>query len=115
MEITEKHCVALVEQQLAAYNERNVEAFCACYAEDVSVYKVGEENPFLKGIAAFHDRYKTLFSNSPNLHGTIKHRIVLPPFVVDEENVTGRLGADVHAVAIYQVGLKKIEKVWFVT
>ena len=49
----------LAAQQLAAYNEANLEAFVACYHEDVRVLNQDEET--LRGREAMRERYRKLF------------------------------------------------------
>jgi hypothetical protein len=49
----------LAAQQLAAYNEANLEAFVACYHEDVRVLDQDEET--LRGREAMRERYRELF------------------------------------------------------
>ena len=49
----------LAAQQLAAYNESDLEAFVACYHEDVRVLDQDEET--LRGRDAMRERYRDLF------------------------------------------------------
>jgi len=49
----------LAARQLLAYNAADLDAFVACYHEDIQVLD-GEEQT-LRGLAAFRDRYEGLF------------------------------------------------------
>jgi|GEM_PF-1395106 len=50
---------SLASTQLDAYNQADLDAFCACYADEVQVYRAGEV--ISEGAEAFRDRYKPLF------------------------------------------------------
>ncbi|TCO54040.1 nuclear transport factor 2 family protein [Actinocrispum wychmicini] len=106
----------IVAGQLAAYNRRDLEQFLSYYADPVRLcsFPSGEELADLSG-PAFRPRYQALFESSPNLRATVSSRITLGDIVIDEELVTGFMGdRTIQAVAIYQVGPDKIERVWFV-
>jgi hypothetical protein len=95
-----------VEEQLAAYNARELERFLACYAPDVVI-----EDPFgkhlMEGHEAMRAAYGMLFNNSPNLHCDVVNRIRVGSFAIDEERVTGRIVPgmldEVHAAVVYLV------------
>lgn len=103
----------LVEEQLKHYNNHDLEAFVQVFDEDVEVYVLGEKAPYMVGRDAMRERYGIRFQ-SKDLHARIIHRMIKGNTVIDHEEVTG-IGEDiVYAIAIYQVGEKAIEKVWFV-
>jgi hypothetical protein len=91
-----------VERQVRAYNERNLDQFLGCYAEDV-VFEDGDGAVLMRGREEVRERYGRLFASSPNLHGEIVTRIRIGSYVVDEERITGRPDGDAHAVAIYRL------------
>jgi len=91
-----------VERQVRAYNERNLEEFLACYAEDV-VVEDGDGAILMSGREEMRERYGRLFASSPDLHGEIVTRIRIGSYVVDEERITGRPDGELHAVAIYRL------------
>jgi hypothetical protein len=95
-----------VQEQVDAFNARDVERFLSAYAPDVTV-EDGAGNVTMEGHDAMRGMYGTLFAQSPNLHVRIAHRIRVGEYVVDEEYVTG-LNAEgsppeMHGVAIYRV------------
>ncbi|WP_371237738.1 nuclear transport factor 2 family protein [Streptomyces pimonensis] len=105
----------IVDGQLAAYNARDLKAFLDYYVEDVPVHAFpsGEVMTDRSG-PAFRERYATLFDSSPDLHAELVSRVVHGRLVIDQEVVTGFMGGDVRtAVALYEVGEDRIEKVWF--
>lgn len=105
-----------VEEQLRAYNTRNLDAFMACFTDDC-VVEGPDGNRLMSGSTEMRERYRQLFAASPALNAAITHRIRIGDHVIDEEAITGRLGqaaGDVrHAVAIYKIRDSKICHVRF--
>lgn len=104
---------APVARQLAAYNAHDLEGFCACYADDVELYRIHESVPYSSGMPALRDLYRARFSN-PDLKARIAHRIVKGSHVVDHEVVSGLGPEDIEVVAIYEVGDGLIRRVIFI-
>ncbi|MCD8502422.1 MAG: nuclear transport factor 2 family protein [Bacillaceae bacterium] len=76
------------QKQLEAYNNRDLEAFLACYSEDC-VVEDAEGKVLMANKEEMRTRYKELFEQSPDLHCRLVSRIVVGDYVLDEENVTG--------------------------
>lgn len=55
----EARLLALAAAQLDAYNRADLDAFCACYSNDVRVFRDGEL--ISEGAVAFRARYQALF------------------------------------------------------
>lgn len=91
-----------VERQVEAYNVGDVEAFVACYAQEV-VFEDADGSPQTAGRDEMRKRYGELFASSSSLHAEIHSRIRVGSYVVDEERVSGFPGGDIHAVAIYRL------------
>jgi hypothetical protein len=91
-----------VQSQLEAYNARDLEAFLACYTPDC-VIEDGEGSRMMAGHAEMRPRYAALFAGSPNLHCRIASRIRIGDYVLDEEEITGRVPDLRRAVAIYRI------------
>jgi len=108
--------VDVVQRQLDAYNRRDLEAFCAVFAEDAAIFELGAEAPSFAGKATIRERYRGLFANSPALNSAIVSRTALGRVVIDHEHVTGRNGStDVYEIiAIYEVEGGMIRRVHFV-
>jgi len=105
----------LAQQQLNAYNLRNLEAFLQPYAEDVRIYNfprqlVGE------GKAAMRNNYARLFENATALHCELVNRIVMGNTVFDHESVIFREGQEEpsRVTAMYRVQNGKIQEVYFI-
>lgn len=104
--------VEVVQQQLDAYNERDIDKFAATYAKEVKIYNY--PNNFLyEGRDVLYQNYATFFENTPDLYCEIKNRIIIGNKVIDEELVTVN-GASFSAVAIYEVENGLISKVTFI-
>jgi len=97
-----------VEEQLLAYNARDLERFIAAYSIDV-VIEDGENKLLMNGHNQMRESYGTMFATHPELHCKIVSRIKVGNYVVDEEEITGRgTPTPVHAVVIYRVNDDKI-------
>ena len=103
----------LVQQQLIAYNARNIEAFLEPYSDEVELYMF--PNQLLgKGKNFMRKDYAEMFKNTPNLHYDIKNRTVLGNTVIDHEVVSGFGSNHLEAIAIYEIKNDKIAKVYFI-
>lgn len=103
----------LVQQQLIAYNSRNIDAFLEPYSDDVELYMF--PNQLLgKGKDFMRKDYAEMFKNTPNLHCDIKNRTILGNTVIDHEIVSGFGPNNLEAIAIYEIKNDKIAKVYFI-
>lgn len=102
------------QAQLDAYNARDIGAFAPIYHEQVQLIDLQSGVAFCTSRSELIERYGKQFADHPELHCELVDRIVCPPFVIDEERVTG-LAADraVHAVATYEVRDGLIVRAWF--
>ncbi|HMQ00968.1 MAG TPA: nuclear transport factor 2 family protein [Cyclobacteriaceae bacterium] len=103
--------IRLADEQLHAYNNRDIEAFLKPYSDDVEVYTFPDKLQY-KGKEMMRNLYGKMFSETPDLHCTIKSRVVHNNYVIDEEEVI-KNGTSIHAVAIYLIEDNKIAKVYF--
>ena len=105
----------LAQAQLDAYNARDIEAFLACYCDDVKIYNYPDEL-VLQGQEAMRTRYSARFAD-PDLYAHVVNRIVQDDCAIDHEvirvNLPGGLGV-MHAIAIYRVQHGKIAEVRFI-
>lgn len=95
-----------VEEQLAAYNARDLGRFLACYAPGVVVEDTSGAR-LMDGREAMRATYAALFAESPDLHAEVVTRIRVGDFVIDEERVTSirlqGMPEQVHAAIVYSV------------
>jgi len=96
----------VVDRQLAAYRDRDLERFLACYAADVKV-KDFDGNVLMDGLEAMRGQYGPLFRDSPQLRVDIPRRIMAGDYVIDEEYGSGIVMAgfppEEHIAVVYRV------------
>lgn len=107
----------VVQKQLEAYNQRDIEAFMAVIDEEVSFRDYTTNQITLSGYAECKAYYADLFNASPNLHSTILNRTVFENKIIDHESITGRNGQKeiTELVLIYEVVNEKIIQVTVIT
>jgi imidazolonepropionase-like amidohydrolase len=105
---------ALVQQQLNAYNARNIEAFLAPYSDSIAIYNQTSGKLLMQGKEQMRQRYAAMFSKAPELHCQLVNRIVLGNTVIDQERITGVDAKPLEAVAIYTIQEGKIVKAAFI-
>ena len=103
---------SVVQEQLEAYNNRDIEAFTDTYANGIELYDF-PKSLNLKGKSKLAQRYVSFFEDTPDLHCEIQNRIVIGNKVIDHESVTvnGRL---INAIGINEVENGEIAKVTFI-
>lgn len=104
----------VVQAQLDAYDNGDIEAFLATYAPDIAIF----DHPStlkLAGHEQMREVYSRLFASAPELKTHISQRISIGAFVIDHETVTGTAdGVPRSVVAMYEVRDGLIANVWFV-
>jgi hypothetical protein len=105
----------LVQEQLDAYNARDLARFVATFADDVVVYRLPEVEPSLRGKEALAKHYAEHRFNLPDLHADLVSRIVMGNKVIDHECIHGVRDTPYEAAAIYEVRKGHISTVWFLS
>lgn len=104
----------LAQEQLDAYNNRDIESFILPYAEDVRVYTFPDQLMY-QGRDEMYGLYGRMFSRTPDLHCKLVNRIVMGNTVIDQEEVTiNKSETPVKAIAIYKIKNGKIAEVYFI-
>lgn len=103
----------LAQQQLNAYNLRNIEAFLEPYADNVELFEFPDK-PIGKGKEQMRKTYENMFIQVKDLHCEVTKRIVQGNTVIDHETVSGFGPQPVKAIAIYKIENNKIAKVYFI-
>ncbi len=101
----------LAQEQLDAYNNRDIDAFLKPFASNVKVYRYPNSLSY-EGIDNMRKRYEPFFKNTPDLNCKLLKRIVYKNQVIDHELVTIN-GRQINAVAIYTMKNGKITTVTF--
>lgn len=103
----------IAQRQLDAYNAHDLDAFCACFADDVVVALLVGNEILFEGKAKLRETYADRFGH-PNLHAKLVNRIACGRVVIDEEEVTGlNTPTPLHVIAIYEIEADLIRKVRF--
>ena len=106
--------VRIVQEQVRAYNARDLEWFAGLYAPNAAIHNLITGEVVGQGESYFRERYGQRFTTCPDLHATIHRRIAFGDYVIDyEEVVRKKADPTVQAVAIYRVAAGKIADVWF--
>lgn len=105
---------AVVQEQLDAYNARDIERFMRCWAPDCRYYAF-PYTLLAEGREQVRARHAERF-REPDLHGLLLQRMTLGSMVVDHERVVrnfpdGR--GEVEVMAIYEVEAGRIARAWF--
>lgn len=102
----------IVQKQLVAYNNRDIDGFMATYSSDVKLYSFPDKLNS-EGQVAMRNRYTSYFENTADLHCEIKKRIVIGNKVIDLEYITSN-GKNFSAIAVYEVKNGLIASVTFI-
>ncbi len=103
----------LAQQQLNAYNARNIDAFLEPYSDSVRIYGFPDKL-LMQGKAAMRQQYSGMFERVKELHCQLVNRIVQGDTVIDQESVTGFGDKPLKAIAIYKIKNGKIAEVYFI-
>lgn len=100
----------VVQDQLEAYNAKDIDAFMKVFAEDAALYRYGIDAPSAIGAKELREIYSEMFNESPDLYSEVINRTVIGNKVIDYEMITGRKGQKqaLMLVMIYQVENGKI-------
>ena len=103
----------IAQAQLDAYNAQDLEAHCACFADDVVVADLNGAVT-LQGIAAYRAKYVQVFADFPDNRAKLVNRICISDTVIDHEDVSrGPNGPTFQVAAIYTIAGGKIARVDF--
>jgi hypothetical protein len=104
----------LAQEQLEAYNNRDIEAFIIPYADDVRVFNFPDQLLY-QGKDELYGLYGRMFSRTPDLHCKLVKRMIMGNTVIDQEEVTiSKDEPPIRAIAIYKIKEGKIAEVYFI-
>jgi hypothetical protein len=105
--------VDIIDEQLAAYNARDLERFVRCYA-DTYVMQDGFGNSLCAGPDGLRALFGAVFAGSPALHCELVSRMQAGAWTVDQEHITGFVltgfPEENHAVVAHHVADGKIDR-----
>lgn len=103
-----------MQAQLDAFNNRDLDAFLACYAPDV-VIEGPDGAVLMRGHEQMRAMYGQLFAQSPALHCAVSGRIRVGHYAIDEEHTTGFVfegyPTEMHAAVICRLDGERIAHV----
>jgi hypothetical protein len=105
--------IDVVQAQLDAYNDQDLDAYCAAFAEGVIVADLNG-GMTVQGIEAYRAKYVQVFKDFPQNKAELVNRIAVGATVVDHERVIRRPGGETfEVIAIYTLADGKIVRVDF--
>jgi hypothetical protein len=105
----------LAEDQLVAYNNRDIEAFLLPYSDSVKIFRFPNVLQY-QGKETMRKQYGKMFEDLPDLHCELVNRMMMGNTVIDQESVVFRKDQPkVHAIAIYKIRNNKIQEVYFIS
>ena len=78
----------IVQQQLDAYNQRDIDGFMDLFGEEATLVNQSDGKVLGQGKPEVRELYTNLFEQSLVLHSTLKNRMVLGNTVIDHESIT---------------------------
>lgn len=107
----------LVQEQLEAYNKRDLDEFLKPFSDSVKVYNNLRDFNY-QGIDKMRENYANWFDGLDTLNCQIVNRISAGNTVIDYERLTFKRkngeGNTSETIAIYRIGDDKIQEVTFV-
>lgn len=104
--------VDVVQHQVDAYNERDLDRFVSTYSGSIAIYRMPSVEPGISGKAQLAEFYSTQRFNLPGLRAEIVNRIALGNKVIDHERIWGVRADPFEIAVIYEVVGELIERVW---
>ena len=110
----EADIVRPVQEQLDAYNAKDIDRFMRCWADGCQYYAFPSQL-LAEGAEQIRQRHVERF-REPHLHGRLIHRVSVGNLVIDREVVTRDFPegqGEVDVIAIYEIEAGKVGKAWF--
>lgn len=105
---------AVVQEQVDAYNARDLERFLACHTPDAVILD-SFGSVIYSGLDEMRAGYGPMMEDNPTLHVETPTRLLVGEWVIDEEVVSGITAEgyppETRAVTAYQVVSGKIQRV----
>lgn len=100
----------IVQEQLDAYNDRDIERFIAVFSDDIELWTLGDSIPSVKGLFSVRKVYGDLFESNQDLYSEVLNRSVIGNKVIDYEKIEGlkKDGEIYYLVMVYEIKDGKI-------
>lgn len=103
----------IVQRQLDAYNAHDLDAFTACFSDDVRLYRMPEPAPNTVGKVALRAFYAEHRFSIPSLRAELVNRTAFGDKVADHERIHGLSTKPIEMMAVYQMRDGAIVNAWF--
>jgi hypothetical protein len=103
----------VVQRQVEAYNNRDLDAFVACYSDSVEIFRMPAAEAMLSGRKQLAEFYASQRFGIAGLNAEILDRVVSGNKVVDHERIHGLRSDSMEVIAVYDVVEGLIRRVWF--
>ena len=103
----------VVNEQLRAYNARDIDAFAATYSEDICTYDMPHAKVMVRGKKDLVERYGNGTFKREGLRAEILSRTVIGNKVIDHEKTWGIQAEPVECAVVYEVHEGLITAAWF--
>ena len=103
----------IANQQLIAYNNRDLDVYCALFDDNAEVIDLPGSTTLARGIDEIRIMYEARFS-TPDLLCKVHAHSDIGNFAVDRETVYGLPGGPVDVLAMYEVIDDKIQRLFFI-
>ena len=105
---------SVVDKQIKAYNEQNIEDFLDCYSDEIQVYMLESNQKLTDGKDQLKATMLGSFKSNPNAETLVESRITQNNIVIDVETILGYIeNKIIRAIAIYEITDSRISKLWF--
>lgn len=97
-------CAALVQRQLDAYNDKNIDAWLSTYAKGAKQFSLHGEC-LATGHEEMRQRIAVRFTE-PDLHARLLNRVVMENIVVDHEVITRNFPegkGEIEMLCVYEI------------
>lgn len=102
----------VIDEQVAAYNARDLRRFVAAYHDDVEIFRPPATEPVLRGKQALADFYAANRFCHAGLRAEILQRMIMGNIVTDHERIHGLPTGPIEVILTYEVQADVIRRAW---
>ncbi|TDF36359.1 hypothetical protein EYS14_16645 [Alteromonadaceae bacterium M269] len=103
----------IANQQLIAYNNHDIDAYCALFHDDATLIDLPSSKVVAEGIKQIKSMYQARFA-IPELTCKVHSTSDIADFAIDRETVYGLPDGPVDIAAMYEVIDSKIKRLFFI-
>lgn len=78
----------LIDKQLDAYNEKNIDKFLSCFHSEIHLCVEGDLK--ISGLEKFKNHYQNVFNSNPNLRAFLLERMEMFEHIIDIQEIHGK-------------------------